>query len=293
MSRPKRPPTFFIAVFGLFAVVRGYNIALIVLVQYLTSIYILAPEKPLLTVLLDPQLFALVMSTALTAAAGFIINNFYDDEKDRINRPQKYLLEHLLSLRTQGWLYVLLNVAALLVAAWVSGMAFLFFGFFILSIWLYSSSLKRLFWISNAIAAALVVFPFFAVTLYFKNFQTLIFYHAFYLYLLILIRDIIKDLENYRGDWMSRYRTLPIVFGHRTTKYILSGLIFLTYFPVYWLIHSGLGLMVYYYYWNLFFLMVLGAGLWWGSTQKAYLWLHNLLKAHILLGVLGIYFMYK
>jgi hypothetical protein len=129
MPRPKRPPTFFIAVLGLFAVVRGYNIALIVLAQYLTSIYILAPEKPLLTVLLDPQLFALVMATALTAAAGFIINNFYDDEKDRINRPQKYLLEHLLSLRTQGWLYVLLNVAALLAAAWVSWMAFLFFGF--------------------------------------------------------------------------------------------------------------------------------------------------------------------
>lgn len=127
MPRPKSPPAFSIAVLGLFAVVRGYNIALIVLAQYLTSIYILAPEKPLLTVLLDPQLFALVMATALTAAAGFIINNFYDDEKDRINRPQKYLLEHLLSLRTQGWLYVLLNFAALLAAAWVSWMAFLFF----------------------------------------------------------------------------------------------------------------------------------------------------------------------
>ena len=127
MPRPKSPPAFTIAVLGLFAVVRGYNIALIVLAQYLTSIYILAPEKPLLTVLLDPQLFALVMATALAAAAGFIINNFYDDEKDRINRPQKYLLEHLLSLRTQGWLYVLLNFAALLAAAWVSWMAFLFF----------------------------------------------------------------------------------------------------------------------------------------------------------------------
>jgi hypothetical protein len=33
--------------------------------------------------------------------------------------------------------------------------------------------------------------------------------------------------------------------------------------------------------------------LWWGSTQKTYLWLYNLLKAQILLGVLGIYFMYK
>ena len=59
------------------------------------------------------------------------------------------------------------------------------------------------------------------------------------------------------------------------------------------MIHSGLGLMVYYYYWSVMFLGFVVLLLWWGSTQKTYLWLHNLLKAHILLGVLGIYFMNK
>ena len=157
----------------------------------------------------------------------------------------------------------------------------------------YSSSLKRLFWISNFIASALVVFPFFAITLYFKNFRLLIVYHALYLYFLILIRDIIKDLENYKGDWVTFYRTLPIVFGHTTTKILLTVLILVTYWPIYCLIHSGLGLMVYYYYWSVMFLGFVVLLLWWGSTQKTYLWLHNLLKAHILLGVLGIYFMYK
>ena len=51
--------------------------------------------------------------------------------------------------------------------------------------------------------------------------------------------------------------------------------------------------MVYYYYWSVIFLGFVVLLLWWGSTQKTYLWLHNLLKAHILLGVMGIYFMYK
>jgi 4-hydroxybenzoate polyprenyltransferase len=80
------------------------------------------------------------------------------------------------------------------------------------AIGLHSSSLKRLFWISNLIATALVVFPFFAITLYFKNFQAHIFFHALYLFLVILIRDIIKDLENYKGDWVTRYQTLPHCF---------------------------------------------------------------------------------
>ncbi|MEK9602904.1 MAG: geranylgeranylglycerol-phosphate geranylgeranyltransferase [Flavobacteriaceae bacterium] len=293
MSPPKSRYQLLLSIFGFFTVIRGYNIALLILAQYLTSLYILAPDHSLWEVLFDPQLFALVLATAFSTAAGFIINNFYDTEKDRINRPQKYLLEHLISLKSQLLLYFLLNTAALLSAGFVSFKALLFFGFFISSIWLYSSSLKRLFWISNVIAASLVVFPFFAITLYYKNFQPLIIFHALYLFLLVLIRDIIKDLENYKGDWVTRYQTLPVVFGHSITKIILSILILCSYLPIYWLINSGLGLMIYYYYWSGLFLFFVGCILWWGSKQKMYLWLHNMLKAHILLGVLGIYFMYK
>lgn len=139
------------------------------------------------------------------------------------------------------------------------------------AIGLYSSSLKRLFWISNIIATALVVFPFFAITLYFKNFQAQIFCHALYLFLVILIRDIIKDLENYKGDWVARYQTLPIVFGHRTTKIILSILILLSFIPIYALIYGGLGSIIYYYYWSILFLLGVGFWLWWGSSQKTYL----------------------
>ena len=293
IKNSKSSDPFFLSLFGLFAVVRGYNIVLLVLAQYLTSLYVLAHEVPVKQLMLDPQLFALVLATAFSTAAGFIINNFYDAEKDRINRPQKYLLEHLISLRSQLLLYFFLNTAALISAGFVSFKALLFFGFFMAAIWIYSSSLKRLFWISNVIAASLVVFPFFAITLYFKNFQTLIIYHALYLFLLILSRDIIKDLQNYKGDLVIRYQTLPVVFGHTPTKIILSILFLLNVFPIYALIKSDLGLVEYYYYWSVFLLCALPCILWCGSTQKTYLWIHNVLKAHILLGVLSICFMYK
>lgn len=135
MKNPKSPHSFLLSLFGFFAVVRGYNIALLIAAQYLTSAYILAPHRPLLSVVLDPRLFALVLATAFSTVAGFIINNFYDAEKDRINRPQKYLLEHLISLKSQLLLYFLLNAAALIAAGIVSFKALLFFGFFILAIW--------------------------------------------------------------------------------------------------------------------------------------------------------------
>ena len=282
-----------IKIFGLFSLVRGYNIVVLILAQYLTSRYILAPSSSFYEILFDLKLFYLVLATAFSTAAGYIINNFYDAEKDKINRPKKFLLEHLLSQQSQLVLYFLLNGATLIAAGAASFKAILFFTVYIFGIWIYSSSLKRLFWISNLFATLLAIIPFFAVTIYFKNFEAVVIYHASFLFLLILIRDIVKDLQNYKGDWVRSYQTLPIVFGNLKTKTIVSALIFLNSVPIFLLIQSHLGLMTYYFYFSIPYLLFVLVLLWIGSTQKMYLWIHNLLKVLILLGVIGIYFMYK
>ena len=282
-----------IKIFGLFSLVRGYNIVVLILAQYLTSRYILAPSSSFYEILFDLKLFYLVLATAFSTAAGYIINNFYDAEKDKINRPKKFLLEHLLSQQSQLVLYFLLNGATLIAAGAASFKAILFFTVYIFGIWIYSSSLKRLFWISNLFATLLAIIPFFAVTIYFKNFEAVVIYHASFLFLLILIRDIVKDLQNYKGDWVRSYQTLPIVFGNLKTKIIVSAFIFLNSVPIFLLIQSHLGLMTYYFYFSIPYLLFVLVLLWIGSTQKMYLWIHNLLKILILLGVIGIYFMYK
>ena len=138
-----------------------------------------------------------------------------------------------------------------------------------------------------------LLFLFFAITLYFKNFETIVVYHATFLFLVILTRDLIKDLENYKGDWVKQYQTFPVVFGYKLSKLLISFLVMLTFLPIYWLIDSSIGLMTYYFYFTIPLLLMLLIMLWQGSTQKRYLWLHNLLKVHILFGVLGIYFIYK
>ena len=63
-------------IISMFSVVRGYNIPVIVLAQYLSSIFILAPEKRALEVILDKNLFLIVLLSSLTIASGYIINNF-------------------------------------------------------------------------------------------------------------------------------------------------------------------------------------------------------------------------
>ena len=129
---------------SIFSVVRGYNIALIVLAQYLTSIFILSPNSAVLDVLLDLYLFAIVLATLGAVASGYIINNFYDQEKDLINRPQKFILDQIVSQQTKLKLYFVLNFLVLLAASAISFRAVLFFVCYIFSIWFYSHKIKKM-----------------------------------------------------------------------------------------------------------------------------------------------------
>lgn len=280
-------------VLSLFSLVRGYNIVVLVLSQYLTARFILDPQTSLLDLILDFSFFSIVTASALSTAAGYIINNFYDAAKDKINRPQKFVLEHLVSQRKQLALYLLLNVFALLFASLVSVRALLFFFFYSFAIWLYSNTVKRLFWLSNLFSALLMIFPFWGITLYLKNFESVVFYHAAYLFFLILARDIVKDLENLKGDWVQRYQTLPVVFSVITTKRIIALTLLLCLLPNYFLILQPLGLMHYYFIFGIPFLGMVLLFLWRAKDQKAYLWIHNLIKLWILIGVLSIALIYQ
>ena len=278
---------------SLFSLVRAYNIIVLILAQYLTARYILDPKSGWWDLILDIKFFSIVCASAFTTAAGYIINNFYDAAKDQINRPRKFILEHLVSQQNQLILYLLLNMIGIVLASIVSFNAILFFLFYMFSIWLYSNTIKRLFWLSNLFSALLMIFPFWGITLYLKNFETVVFYHASYLFFLILARDIIKDLENLRGDWVQSYKTLPIVFDVRKTKIIISLAILLCFFPSYYLILETLGLMRYYFLIGIPFLAFVLLFLWRAQDQKAYLWTHNLIKLWILIGVFSIALIYQ
>ena len=94
---------------SLFSVIRGYNIWVIVLAQYLSAIFILAPEKRALAIILDWQLFLIVIASSLTIASGYIINNFYDAKKDLINRPKKAMIDRLVRQETKLKVYYTIN----------------------------------------------------------------------------------------------------------------------------------------------------------------------------------------
>ncbi len=288
MVTPKQK-SFLVKAFSLFSVVRGYNVLVIVIAQYLASIYIMAPDRPLAQVLFDVNLLMLVLASAAVIASGYIINNFYDSEKDLINRPEKSKLDRLVSQNTKLSIYFILNFAAVIMASYVSFKAVLFFSVYIFAIWFYSHKLKKLPFIGNLTSATLTILPFFAIFMYYKNFSHVIFVHAFFLFLIVSMRELSKDLENLKGDLVIGYKTIPVMYGEKVSKILLSILVVLTLIPTYLLLkYYEIGHMYIYFYASTILLIAFLVLLWKSSKKSQYLILHNILKLIIVAGVFSI-----
>ncbi|NNE32084.1 MAG: geranylgeranylglycerol-phosphate geranylgeranyltransferase [Winogradskyella sp.] len=275
--------------FSLFSVVRGYNILIVVLAQYLASVYIFAPDKTIKSVLFDINLFMLVLASSATIAAGYIINNFYDSEKDLINKPTKTMLDRLVSQNTKLSFYFVLNFLALVFASYVSFKAVIFFAIYIFAIWMYSHRFKKQPMTGNVVSAILTVTPFFAIFIYYQNFELVVFAHAIFLFLLVSMRELTKDLENIKGDLALNYRTVPVVYGEKTSKLMLTVVALLTVVSAIVLIlYFQIGLMYYFFYLSVILLVIFLILLWKSNQKTHYLILHNMLKFIIVAGVFSI-----
>jgi 4-hydroxybenzoate polyprenyltransferase len=287
-------------ILSLFSVVRGYNILLIAVAQYLSAIFVLAPERRALSILLDPYMFVMVLVTSLSIASGYIINNYYDWEKDIINRPKKTMLDRLISEATRLKIYFSINIIVFLLAFIISWRAALFFSGYIFLIWFYSHKLKKFPIIGNVTASLLAILPFFAVLFYYqkeelfhilyhKHKYFIVFAHASFLYLLILIREMVKDLQNLEGDFANNYRTIPVVYGELTSKYIITFLSFLTIIPIYILIEKAdVGYMDMYLYFSLIGLVLFLVFLWNSEKKIHFIASHSFLKLLIICGVFSV-----
>lgn len=275
--------------FSLFVVVRGFNLAMIVVAQYITAIFIMSPSQYLSEVLLDRPLFVLIVATVLSIASGYIINNFYDAEKDSINRPQQVTLEKLVSQNTKLMVYFILNLLVVIIASYVSFRAVLFFSVYIFAIWFYSHKIKKRPIIGNLVSAVLTITPFFAIFLYYKNFSSLIFVFGFYLFLILSMRELVKDLSNLKGDLVLNYQTIPVIYGEIYAKFMILFLVLANISLTSFLLLSyDLGHMDYFFCFSILLLSLVLLLLFKAQKHQQYSRIHSLLKLLVLLGVFSI-----
>ncbi|UMB62060.1 geranylgeranylglycerol-phosphate geranylgeranyltransferase [Lutibacter sp. A80] len=288
-NNTKKNAPFYIKMLSLFSVVRGYNILLIVIAQYLASIFIFAPEKTLKNILLDINLYFIVLATVCVIAAGYIINNFYDFETDKINKPLKTKIDAIVDQKIKLPIYFVLNFLGFVFGLLVSWRAALFFSVYIFAIWFYSHKLKKYPLTGLFAPAVLSLLPFFAVFVYYKNFSEIIFTHAAFLFFILLVRELVKDLERLKGDFVKNYQTIAVKYGEYFTKLLISLLVLLTLNPIYFLLkYPEIGGMRYYFYASIFTLIIFLLFLWFSKSKRNYVLLHWLLKLLIFAGVFSL-----
>ena len=276
-------------ILSLFSVVRGYNIVFIIIAQFISAIYFFSENKSFIDVVVDLNIWIIIFCSAFSISAGYIVNSIYDSKKDLINRPLKTTLENQISGKTKFIVYVLLNSTTLLLSFQISLRAFLFFAFYISGIILYSIRISRYPFIGNIFSVLLSITPFFAIILYYKNYSYEIFSYSIFLFLLVLIREVVKDLENFVGDFTLNYNTIPVKYGEKVSKVYISILIFFVFLMSVHILQSyEISYMKYFYFFVYPFFVLFTYILWKSYSKETFQKLHNALKLLIILGIFSI-----
>jgi 4-hydroxybenzoate polyprenyltransferase len=230
---------------------RPINLAIIILTMCGVAVYL---NNSILPVIFNQEklhFILLVFSTVLIAAAGNIINDYFDVRADRINKPSRLIITRHIKRRWAIVSHWLLNGIAFCIALYLSiiyhSFSLVFIHLFSINLlWFYSLFFKRKFIVGNVVVALLTaMIPLLVVVFYqlqlgqqFKNVEKILFNTNYsFIYLLSffafvqnLAREIIKDMQDTEGDRLLQARTIPLVYGLRISYLAVIALLLV--FPI-------------------------------------------------------------
>lgn len=296
--------------------IRYPNLLIVILTQYLMRWCVV---DPMLEVngfelqLSSFHFFLLVLATVLITAAGYVINDYFDTHTDFLNRPKTVLVGTKIPRRTAMIFHSVLNIIAVLIGfylAYKTGMIVLGFVFLIVTglLWFYSTTYKRQFLIGNVLVAFLTALVPLMVVLFEipelneayskiliknnSNFMYIFYWvlaFSFFAFITNLMREIIKDIEDFEGDSAYGRNSLPVVLGVKASKIITIILSLIVIGTLNYLYFTFLNDQITFIYFSLFlylpFLFLIGK-LIKAKTKKQFKDSGNILKIIMLLGIL-------
>jgi 4-hydroxybenzoate polyprenyltransferase len=205
---------YLIKVTGLLSIIRWQNILITALAQYLAVLFVFNPSESKLELFLDIHLHLIVLATACAVAGGYIINSFYDLEKDLINRPERTLFNRVVSKDFCLKFYFLMNGLTMVSALLVSVNVAIFFAAFIFLLWFYSHKMQKVFLLKELIASLLSTLSVLCVALYYNYMTGIILAYSAHFALLLYSKEILKDFINLPGDVAVGNSSLVQVWGN-------------------------------------------------------------------------------
>ncbi|HLV15287.1 MAG TPA: geranylgeranylglycerol-phosphate geranylgeranyltransferase [Xanthomarina sp.] len=293
--------------------IRYKNLLIIALVQFLIKYMLLEPFLKATNLSVTLNLFGftlLVLATLCIAAAGYIINDIYDIEIDLVNRPKRVIVGKSISEKTANNLFIIFNVVGVGIGFYLShliGKSGFFAIFVIISalLYVYASYLKQLLLIGNIVVSLLVALSLIIVGLFDilpaitpENRETQITFfniildYAIFAFVINLIREIVKDIEDVDGEYKAGFNTLPIAIGrNRAIKVVFVLSIMLLFGVVFYIItflYSQLLVVTYFLIFILGPLIYISLKSFNAETKKELRFISKLLKLVMLIGMFSL-----
>jgi 4-hydroxybenzoate polyprenyltransferase len=260
----------------------------------------------------DWQYLLLVLATVLIAAAGYVINDILDQETDYDNDKGNVIVGKLISEKVAYNLYFILNITGVGIGYYLANVIHKpsFAGAFIIisaTLYMYATSLKQMLLIGNIVVALLLSFSVIIIGIFdllpatYEGNQTemgvlfsILIDYAIFAFIINLIREIVKDMEDVEGDYYNRMSTLPIAIGLGKTSKIVGVLGIIATLILLWYINSNLMSSKLYYavIYGLLFVVApmifFVVKVWNAKTKEEFRFLSNVLKWIIFFGILSI-----
>lgn len=241
-----------------FNLIRWKNIVIVAIAQLLVWWCIILPLSISQAIFLQPFQFVLLcLSTLMLAAAGYIINDYFDIRIDLRNRPEKVIIGKIIKQRWAMFWHSLFNVLGIGIAFYLAkelGNPYLVTLQVVTTIllWLYSTHLKRMFVSGNVCVAMLTALSIATVAIYepallqyaedgvmviratFERLNPIMFIgvYIYFAFFLTWMREIVKDMEDFKGDAEEGCVTMPIKIGIKKTNTWIYVLGVITLLPI-------------------------------------------------------------
>lgn len=223
--RPKEIVGFLIAS-------RVPNLIIIGYVQFATAYFLMRKH---LDQILTIDFGLLILSTTMIGSAGYVINDYFDQKIDMVNRPDKVIIGPTLRRRLAILIHFLLTVGGIFLGLIIDPLIATVHFCSSLALLLYSSTLKRILLIDTLTISILSSLTLLIVLVFFNDFRLLVIAYALFGGTAVFIRESIKDLISTKGDQVHGVNSIASIWGIRGAKIIIYlactfGVVMLSYY---------------------------------------------------------------
>lgn len=212
--------------FALLNLARWYNIFLTILSQYLAALFLFNQNISKIEILSDSKLHLMIIASACIIAAGYIINAFYDLEKDLMVKPKSIVMGIIISKEFCLRFYLFLNTLGLVLGLLASLKIFIYFFLFVLALWFYSHKLQKIALIRELSASLLSLASLLSISLHYSLFNLNILVYGLLIFTIIFTREIVKGFTSIKENALFGYQTIGQILGLKRARQLIILLIF-------------------------------------------------------------------